>query len=73
MSTTKVVSLPVEVGVVCLILWLGFFLLMKLRLISWNVRGLNSPHKRELVKYWLQNWKCDAVCLQETKLAEIDL
>ena len=46
---------------------------MKLRLISWNVRGLNSPHKCELVRYWLRNWKCDAICLQETKLYEIDL
>ena len=46
---------------------------MKLRLISWNVRGLNSPHKRELVRYWLRNWKCDDICLQETKLYEIDL
>jgi hypothetical protein len=46
---------------------------MKLRLISWNVRGLNNPQKRELVKYWLRNWRCDVVCLQETKLAEIDL
>ena len=46
---------------------------MKLCLISWNVRGLNSPQKCELVKYWLHNWKCDAVCLQETKLDKIDL
>ena len=46
---------------------------MKLKIISWNVRGLNNPQKRESVKYWLRNWKCDAVCLQETKLAEVDL
>ena len=46
---------------------------MKLCLISWNVRGLNNPQKRELVKYWLRNWRCDVVYLQETKLAEIDL
>ena len=35
--------------------------------------GLNNPQKRESVKYWLRNWKCDVVCLQETKLAEVDL
>ncbi len=46
---------------------------MKLRVISWNVRGLNNPKKREFVKYWLRNWKCDMVCLQETNLAEVDL
>jgi hypothetical protein len=71
-----VVSLPVEVcaGIIFLGDWVFFFFsFMKLRLISWNVRGLNSSQKRELVKYWLRNWKCDAVCLQETKLEKIDL
>uniref|UniRef100_A0A2N9FG38 Reverse transcriptase domain-containing protein n=1 Tax=Fagus sylvatica TaxID=28930 RepID=A0A2N9FG38_FAGSY len=32
-------------------------------------RGLNNPKKRESIKYWLRSWKCDVVCLQETKLA----
>ena len=50
-----------------------FFFYVKLRVISWNVRGLNNPKKREFVKYWLRNWKCDMVCLQETNLAEVDL
>ncbi len=53
-------------------IWVLFFF-MKLKIISWNVRGLNNPKKRESVKYWLRNWKCDVVCLQETKLAEVDL
>jgi hypothetical protein len=48
-------------------------LFMKLKIISWNVRGLNNPQKRESVRYWLRSWKCDVVCLQETKLAEVDL
>jgi exonuclease III len=46
---------------------------MKLCLLSWNVRGLNSSHKRELIRYWLRKWNCDVVCLQETKLADFDL
>ena len=46
---------------------------MKLRLLSWNVHSLDNSHKRELVKYWLRCWKCDVVCLQETKLEGIDL
>ena len=43
---------------------------MKLKL--WNVRGLNDPKKREVVKNWLHEWKCDVVCLQETKLDQVD-
>ncbi|KAL4651732.1 hypothetical protein ACB092_01G182200 [Castanea dentata] len=36
---------------------------MTLRLLSWNVRGLNNPRKRE----------CDIVCFQETKVSSIDV
>ena len=42
---------------------------MSLRLLSWNVRGLNNPQKREVCKNLLKDWRCDVVCLQETKLA----
>ncbi len=48
----------------------GFF--MKLKLLSWNVRGLNDPKKREVLKNWLRKWKVDVVCLQETKLDRVD-
>ena len=41
---------------------------MSLRLLSWNVRGLNNPQKREVCKNLLKEWRCDVVCLQETKL-----
>jgi exonuclease III len=46
---------------------------MKLRFISWNVRGLNNPQKREVVRNLLREWQCDMVCLQETKLDCLDL
>ena len=50
-------------------LWVGFVCLsMNLKLLSWNVRGLNNPHKRLVVTNLLKEWKCDIVCLQETKL-----
>jgi hypothetical protein len=43
----------VIVGFVCF--------LMKIRLLSWNVRGLNSKH--EMVKNLLRDWRYDVVCL----------
>ena len=44
------------------------FVFMKIKMISWNVRGLNDPQKRIVVKNMLREWKCDVVCLQETKI-----
>ena len=41
---------------------------MNLKMLSWNVRGLNNPHKRDVVKNLLREWKCDTVCFQESKL-----
>ena len=45
---------------------------MKLKIISWNVRGLNDSQKRLIVRSLLHEWKCDVVCLQETKLVGVD-
>ena len=45
---------------------------MKIKMISWNVRGLNDPQKRLVVKNLLREWKCDVVCLQETKIASMN-
>ncbi|KAL4594153.1 hypothetical protein ACB092_12G000700 [Castanea dentata] len=41
---------------------------MNLKILSWNVRALNNPQKRDTVKNLLKEWKCDVVCFQETKL-----
>ena len=41
---------------------------MKLRLISWTVRGLNEVDKRIQIRNLLRSWKAEIVCLQETKL-----
>ena len=45
---------------------------MSLRLLSWNVRGLNNPQKREICKNLLKEWKCDIVCFQEIKLSSLN-
>ena len=45
---------------------------MSLRLLSWNVRGLNNSQKREVCKNLLKDWRCDVVCLQETKLSSLN-
>ena len=44
---------------------------MNLRIISWNVRGLNNREKRRRVHNSLRMWKGDVVCLQETKMESI--
>jgi len=43
------------------------------RLLSWNVRGLNDSAKRAMLRNVLSEWNCDLVCLQETKLEDIEL
>ena len=45
---------------------------MKLKMVSWNVRGFNDARKRLVVRNLLREWNCDVVCLQETKLAGMD-
>jgi exonuclease III len=41
---------------------------MKIKLLSWNVRGLNLEEKRMKIKSLLREWKADVVCFQETKI-----
>ena len=41
---------------------------MNLKIVSWNVRGLNEQDKRLQVRNLIRKWKADIVCLQETKL-----
>ena len=41
---------------------------MSVKLLSWNVRGLNRLEKRLQIRNLLLMWKADIVCLQETKL-----
>jgi hypothetical protein len=61
MTLKVVVQVMVEVRV-------GVFqLLMKPKLLSWNVRGLNDRNKWLRVRNLLRELKVDVVCFQETK------
>ncbi|RVW70583.1 putative ribonuclease H protein [Vitis vinifera] len=41
---------------------------MKLRLLSWNVRGANDSSKRKVIKALIRSQRVDVFCLQETKI-----
>ena len=36
--------------------------------ISWNIRGLNNPHKQDIIKNMIRNNKSNIVLIQETKM-----
>ena len=44
---------------------------MKLKILSWNVRGANDRNKRKVIKALIRSQKVDMVCLQETKIQEM--
>jgi len=37
------------------------------------VRGINERDKKVLLKSFLRDWKCDLLCLQETKMEVVSL
>lgn len=41
-----------------------------MKIISWNVRGLNAPSRNRLIKSQMDLIKCDIIMLQETKLSQ---
>ena len=44
---------------------------MKLRILSWNVRGANDGAKRKMLMAFIKMQRVDVFCLQETKLKEV--
>lgn len=36
--------------------------------ISWNIKGLNHPHKKDIMKNMIRDNKTDIVLTQETKM-----
>ena len=45
---------------------------MKLKILSWNVRGVNDPNKRKVIKNFIRTHRVDLVFLQETKVQEMN-
>jgi exonuclease III len=45
--------------------------LMKLKILSWNVREINELDKRLSIKGLIRDCKVDLVCLMETKMEAI--
>ena len=41
---------------------------MNLKLLSWNVRGVNESTKRKVIKSVIRKQKVDLFCIQETKI-----
>ena len=41
---------------------------MKLKILSWNVRGANDSSKRKIRKSVIRKQKVDLMCIQETKI-----
>jgi len=41
---------------------------MKIKILSWNVRGLNIGERRQRIKSNFQKWKADIIVLQESKV-----
>ena len=46
---------------------------MRIKILCWNVRGLNDFEKRKLIKEVVRNQKPDLVCLLETNVKEMSL
>ena len=45
---------------------------MKVKILSWNIRGANDPNKIKVIKNFFRTHKVDLVCLQETKVQEMN-
>ena len=41
---------------------------MNLKLLTWNVSGLNDREKRLRIKNMIKEWQADIICLQENKM-----
>ena len=47
--------------------------LMKIKILAWNVRGLNDREKRRMINLVIRAQKADLVCFLKTKVPEMSL
>jgi hypothetical protein len=47
--------------------------MLKPKIISWNVQGMNELEKRTKIRGLLREWKIDIVCLEETEMEVISM
>lgn len=45
---------------------------MENKVLNWNVNGLNSQKKINIIFNWIQNQKCNVCCLQKTHIKDKD-
>ena len=45
---------------------------MKLKIMTWNVRGVNDPDRRKIIGNFIRYQRADMVYLQETKVQEMN-
>ena len=46
---------------------------MKIKFLSWNVRGANDKNKRKIIKALIKSQRVDLVCFPETKIQDMSL
>ena len=46
---------------------------MKIKILSWNARGVNNPKKTKVIKQFIRDQRVDLVCLRDTKIQEMTL
>lgn len=44
-----------------------------MKILTWNVRGLNAPNKKRLIERGLKKGQVEIVLLQETKMNEEEI
>ena len=44
---------------------------MKIKILSWNVRGVDDRNKMKVIKALIRSQRVDLVCLQETKIQDM--
>jgi hypothetical protein len=53
--------------------YLWFFIMNPSKIVCWNVRGLNSKTRQDVVRNLINYFRANVVCIQETKMVEISV